>query len=543
MGTNNSTHQPRMSVSETDSRPSTSHQEEPQDVQAILAYLIRSGQVRILTNDEDDVDSKEEDSDGCEFYGPARPPQEDPHPNTEELDRSDIKEEIMRSSGRATKRDMKPTVLHMLQNREMGRNKKQQFTLEDQRVINCQYLPNQMSVMANYRHKTFCGTYSKSGNIFLSASQDQNIRIYNTEDDNFDLIKRIRARDVGWSVLDTAFSPDGNYLIYSSWSDAIHLCNIHGDYETHIPLPLNPRTHSFAIFSLTFSSDNTEILGGANDGCLYVYDRESNSRTLKIAAHDDDVNAVAFADDSSHILFSGGDDGLCRVWDRRTLKESSPEPVGTFAGHLDGITYIDSKGDARFLISNSKDQTIKLWDVRKFSPSVGVEATKKAVATQNWDYRWEQVPRSVTKKRRIEGDSSVMTYRGHSVLHTLIRCHFSPEYTTGQRYIYTGCATGALVIFDLLTGKVVSRLKGHNQCTRDVSWHPYKNIIMTSSWDGTVKKWDYQHQEEEEEYPEESTEWDDSDDATKRRKCQKGAKCTQALKRQTRCTNQQGLFN
>lgn len=136
-----------------------------------------------------------------------------------------------------------------------------------------------------------------------------------------------------------------------------------------------------------------------------------------------------------------------------------------------------------------------------------------------------------------------MTYRGHSVLHTLIRCHFSPEYTTGQRYIYTGCATGALVIFDLLTGKVVSRLKGHNQCTRDVSWHPYKNIIMTSSWDGTVKKWDYQHQEEEEEYPEESTESDDSDDATKRRKCQKGAKCTQALKRQTRCTNRQGLFN
>lgn len=36
-------------------------------------------------------------------------------------------------------------------------------------------------------------------------------------------------------------------------------------------------------------------------------------------------------------------------------------------------------------------------------------------------------------------------------------------------------------VYDLLTGKVVSRLKGHNQCTRDVSWHPYKNIIMTSS--------------------------------------------------------------
>lgn len=37
------------------------------------------------------------------------------------------------------------------------------------------------------------------------------------------------------------------------------------------------------------------------------------------------------------------------------------------------IIFTVLQGDARFLISNSKDQTIKLWDVRKFSPSVGVE--------------------------------------------------------------------------------------------------------------------------------------------------------------------------
>ena len=47
--------------------------------------------------------------------------------------------------------------------------------------------------------------------------------------------------------------------------------------------------------------------------------------------------------------------------------------------------------------------------------------------------------------QKVDGDTSLMTYRGHSVLHTLIRCRFSPEFTTGQRYIYSGCATGAVV--------------------------------------------------------------------------------------------------
>ena len=29
----------------------------------------------------------------------------------------------------------------------------------------------------------------------------------------------------------------------------------------------------FCVFSVSFSSDSREILGGADDGCLYVYDR------------------------------------------------------------------------------------------------------------------------------------------------------------------------------------------------------------------------------------------------------------------------------
>lgn len=119
-------------------------------------------------------------------------------------------------------------------------------------------------------------------------------------------------------------------------------------------------------------------------------------------------------------------------------------------------------------------------------------------------------------KNQLEGDTSVMTYRGHRVLQTLIRCHFSPAATTGQRYIYTGCSTGRVIskflkyrlyykskqakeknrryvdqqfhrtrflisVYDLLTGKIVRNLFGHEMCVRDVSWHPfYPHIVSTS---------------------------------------------------------------
>ena len=37
------------------------------------------------------------------------------------------------------------------------------------------------------------------------------------------------------------------------------------------------------------------------------------------------------------------------------------------------------------------------------------------------------------------------------------RCHFSPMANTGQKFIYTGCAKGRVVIYDMLTGKEVSQ--------------------------------------------------------------------------------------
>ncbi|XP_039603428.1 DDB1- and CUL4-associated factor 11 isoform X1 [Polypterus senegalus] len=473
--------------------------EEDVDLAQVLAYLLRRrGQVRLVhgggetglqlvqsySDSEDDSDSAWDGRLGDRYNPPV-----DLNPDTREVDCSEIKTQILLATGAQGLKEKSFTRL--LQTREQGRCHSTSFSHGERCHIRSHFLPNYMAHRENLQQKAFCGVYSENGSMFMSACQDQNVRLYDTRHGRFRLLKTIKARDVGWSVLDVAFTPDGAHLLYSSWSDYIHICSIDGDSESHTALDLNPEERRFCVFSLTASSDGREILGGANDGCLYVFDREQNKRTLKIDSHEDDVNAVAFADVSSQILFSGGDDALCKVWDRRTLREDNPQPVGHLAGHRDGITFIDSKGDARFLISNSKDQTIKLWDIRKFSPKEGLAASRKAVTQQNWDYRWQQVPKRALKKHKLQGDTSIMTYRGHGVLHTLIRCRFSPAFTTGQKYIYTGCSTGKVVVYDVLTGQIVTKLSNHDACVRDVSWHPFQENLVSSSWDGAIRLWEY----------------------------------------------------
>merc|ERR1719394_1662241 len=292
------------------------------------------------------------------------------------------------------------------------------------RRILSQFLPSQPTTVALYRHKVFCGKYcGNNGNMFMTASQDCMIRLYDTQNGNFAQKETIEARDVGWSVLDVAVSHAGDCLVYSSWSENLHSVKLTSDesQRSHVPLPVAPDDVQFCIFSVTFSLD-----------------------------------------ENTNVLASGADDGLVKIWDRRSLREDSPKPVGVLAGHVDGIAYISPKGDGRHLISNSKDQSIKLWDLRRFSDKSTIEQGLKAVSGQRWEYRWQRVPKYVHRDKTIvDGDTSVMTYTGHTVLQTLIRCHFSPMNNTGQKYIYTGCAKGQVIIYDLLTGEIAAELAGH----------------------------------------------------------------------------------
>merc|ERR1719471_1193105 len=87
--------------------------------------------------------------------------------------------------------------------------------------------------------------------MFMTASQDCLIRLYDTNNDIFFLRDEIAAIDV-------AVSHSGDCLVYSSWCENLHCVKIGShvadrDKRTHFPLPLAPDDGSFCMFCVTFS--------------------------------------------------------------------------------------------------------------------------------------------------------------------------------------------------------------------------------------------------------------------------------------------------
>lgn len=299
-------------------------------------------------------------------------------------------------------KDNKWSLLKMINDRQNNGS----FYRNEKCKINNLYLPNHNErQLIRLDSKVFCGSFTRDGNRFVTGSQDQEIRIFDSSTSNYKELNHITAKHVSWCILDIAFSPCSQYFAYSTWAECLHICPLNGDDEDIRCLNLDTNVNRFGAFSLAFSNNGKEIISGGSDAGVYIFDRELNERTLRVPVRSDglvtDVNCVGFVDESSHLFYSGSDDACIKIWDRRCLNENNPEASGMLLGHIDGITYIDSKNDGRYLLSNSKDQSLKLWDMRRFSPKETEAKVKSVLQTRSWDYRWDKVPKNCEFIRSI----------------------------------------------------------------------------------------------------------------------------------------------
>lgn len=380
------------------------------------------------------------------------------------------------------------SVVHLLQQRERN-----VWRAPTQCYVNNIFLPNSVGGCLPTDDKVkYCSVYSPDkGRHLLVASADGHVTVFNAESRKE--VARYLLDQNTYAPLDLDVSPNGREFLVSTWRNNVFTCNVLEEDDINRNYlrshQLVETTSKMGTFSACFSNDATELLASSNDGCIYVYDRTRDERSLRIVQDiRGDINAVRFLDPASNqVIVGGSDNGIIEVWDRRVLGANAKnrKSVATLFGHFDGVTYIDPQGDGRHFLTNSKDQSVKLWDVRKVGRRNQVKKTRKLLAQPTWNYQNDHIPPEYYgDKKALDGDCSVMTYRGHRVAKTLIRARFSPAETTGSRYIYTGCATGRVIIYDSLTGQMTGNIEGHSELVRDVSWHPLRPEIASASVSG-----------------------------------------------------------
>jgi len=417
-----------------------------------------------------------------------------------------------------------PKVLHY----NKKKNFKQQQTMEEETSKPVQnFSPFSLEKSVDQIYQTAipnCATYSYEGfgtriynNKFTSDGKNllvttqHGISIFSVgEDGKMELSKTGRCPNLNWTITDLDISSDNKFAVHSTLSPFVHMINLEDATYTQQFSLKNGNTNvemadelfwffSLRIYSLKLSGDNKEIIAGCGKALggapVQIFDIETNQLKQSVFAHKEDINSVCYVDrDNSSIFITASDDGVCKLWDTRILKNF--EPAGIFYGHVSGLTHVESKNDNKYFLSNCKDQSAKLWDIRQSTTE------RKNYPFLKYDYRYEILSShhiEQIKNYQKRFDQSVMSFWGHQVHSTLIRCHFSPLHGTNQRYIYSGSYDGRVYIYDTITGENIVTLEipndeDHdikNQIVRDCAWHPYSQQIISTNFHGEVLRWEY----------------------------------------------------
>ena len=173
------------------------------------------------------------------------------------------------------------------------------------------------------------------------------------------------------------------------------------------------------------------------------------------------------------------------------------------------------RGGGRLVVSNGKDQTCKLWDLRKVVEA-GRGAEEMYAVDVEVDYRFDIAEQPLggrrgRRQRHHVGDHSIKTWWGHRVTRTLIQAAFSSEELTGGRFVVTGSAGGEVFVYDTLEegggeggregegGRALVKLDFHKDCVRTVACAPYHDLMVSAGWDGRLGLWCWQGRGDEEE--------------------------------------------
>eukprot|EP00347_Sterkiella_histriomuscorum_P016356 403353501 len=408
----------------------------------------------------------------------------------------------------------KPRQRKMVQKQQQKRQQEfgLDFQVKDSRSIYQDIIPNSLHSMYEdpITSRVYNGRFTRQGNLYYASTQEELI-LYDTSNPfDWKLKVLLQPNNIHWTVLDMDVDKNEQFLLYSTFSSDMYLVDLETFQKKQETLKVGSenqegRHRYYGMMSAKFSPCGKQTLSSSNRAQLLLYDLESN-RTLKTIekAHTEDINSVCFSHHMNpNIFYSGSDDCVIKVWDQRILNDNK-SVVGKFIGHQQGITCVTGRNDGVYLASNGKDQLLKVWDLRKIVTPDRFKAIRPIRRNLAFDYRMhDYYLDSPLNLKRHPDDHSVLTFHGHSVLQTLIKCQFSPEKTTGQRYIITGSNNGEVFIFDMLSGDQFSVLNSTEFldyeevdsgeiCCRDISWHPEQNIIAQTSFECAIKTWTYQ---------------------------------------------------
>ena len=281
----------------------------------------------------------------------------------------------------------------------------------------------------------YSASFVPGGARVVTSGDDGHLRVWDVRTGK--LLRTLEGP--GGTISDTAVSPDGRLIAYCTDGGTGEQVRLIDAYTFRARRALG--SHREGVFEVVFSPDGRLLASGGRDHVIRLWDVSTGRLVRELIGHDDAVTALAFTRDGLRLASGSAErDNTVRVWNVRT-----GEVLHTLAGHDEWVTSVAFAPDGATLASGGRDHKLIVWDAR--------------------------AGRKLREQRQPE-----MVYE----------MEFSPD----GRVLAEAGGGGRVRIHDARTGKLLSSIKAHTEEINEVKFAPGGLLLLTASYDATVKLWE-----------------------------------------------------
>ncbi|MBN2534111.1 MAG: caspase family protein [Spirochaetales bacterium] len=358
----------------------------------------------------------------------------------------------------------------------------------------------ELVLQMGHSHAVWGLEYNRQGNLFLSTSLDNTIKLWRVDGH---LLRTYKGHtdDVNKAL----FIPGSNTIVSAGQDNTIRFWDIEGTLLKTIEdahpdsvegigvSPDGSRIFTASIFykpelteEVTFditSNNNVSLKIWSSGGeCLKTIDIENIEQVNELTVSPD---GKYFFTAHGHFLFGQGDN-MIRMWNL------NGQLVGELKGHNDVATCVAVSPDSEVVVSGSKNGEIIIWNLKEKHSFVIIGSTAsindiafspdgKLFATVSGAFAVGDEDETVKLWTRDGRLLNVM--KGH--IDSVMEVVFDDE----GRIIASGSKDGTVKLWSL-DGKLIRTFEGNWNFLHACAWSPDGNIIATGSNEDRINLWE-----------------------------------------------------
>ncbi|EJU02232.1 WD40 repeat-like protein [Dacryopinax primogenitus] len=256
-------------------------------------------------------------------------------------------------------------------------------------------------------------------------------------------------------------------------------------YNPHVPRVLDVKLvhtllHESVVCCVRFSSDGTRLATGCNRSAQ-IYDTKTGVKIMQLVDESNKsggdlyIRSVCFSPDGK-LLATGAEDRQVRIWD---LVRKNVQYI--FEGHQQEIYSLCFSPDGRYIVSGSGDKTACVWELgesrlpplpegHESAPKPGMCAARMFSIT---DQAQPPSPDPDGRTPATQQDAGVT----------------SVAVSADGRFVACGSLDCVVRIWDVQSGQLIERLRGHRDSVYSVAFSPDGKALVSGSLDKTLKWW------------------------------------------------------